>query len=175
MPATVTDTDLGYSRIVEVLGDLGRPRVEVGVRQNAPAYPPAPPGEDGEAPNREPLTVAAIAAVNEFGSRDGRIPARSFLRWTADTHRAAIVDKIRVAIREAMDGKRPIDKGLGRVGTFVVGLVRKRIRDLDDPRNADSTIKAKGADNPLINTGHLRRVIDWQVRRDGVVRDGGRP
>jgi hypothetical protein len=40
--------------------------------------------------------------------------------------------------------------------------VRKAIRDLDSPPNAESTIKAKGSSNPLIDTGQMINSIRWE-------------
>lgn len=160
----LVDIDRGYRSAVEALerlhrasvGGRGGPGVFVGVRDNGDT------DDDGT-----PLVL--IAAVNEFGSVDGHVPERSYLRSTADAKRdeyaAAIVAIVDAAMKApAGQSDRVVRRGLGRLGAKAVGDVKRTITALDTPANAPSTIEKKGADNPLIDTGRLRQSIDFDVR-----------
>lgn len=156
---SVTDRDYGYRKIKEWLLDVGEPYVIVGVRQ-----------EDGEklhSPDEdEELTIADVAAVNEWGSEDGHIPERSYLRSTFDENKGKYSNMLDRGLGEAIDQRGDFDKvhdTLELVGERVKRDVQRKIREFDDPPNAPATIKRKGADNPLIDTGRLRQSIDSQV------------
>lgn len=147
--ALVTDRDFGYRKIMRNLRKLGRanPAVFVGVRSAAGAE------------------LVLIAAVNEFGSADGHVPERSFLRSTIDENREKYLALLTKATGKAIDkGKSAMRTELGKVGALVASEVQKKIRDLKDPPNAPSTIAKKGSSNPLIDRGRLRQSIDFEVR-----------
>ena len=128
------------------------PRVVVGIRQEAGAQV-----VDGE------FTLAEIAAVNEYGSEDGHIPERSFLRSTYDEGRERYAGLAQQAVTDHVDGRRDIRQGLERLGMVGVADVQERIRRGIPPANAPSTIARKGSDKPLIDTGRLRQSIDYVV------------
>lgn len=130
------------------LADMGKshPEVFVGIRAEAGAE------------------LVTIAAVNEFGSADGHVPERSFLRSTVDENHKKYGDLLQTAVERGIDkGTTALRRELGRVGAVAAGDVQRKIRDLKDPPNAPSTIAAKGSDNPLVDTGRLRQSIDWKV------------
>jgi hypothetical protein len=152
MAGKVVDRDFGYKRFMRGMRKLMRRlrkekdvRVNVGVHEDAGAE----------------LTM--IAAVNEFGSSDGRIPERSFLRSTLDERKRDIADRLTAAADAALDGS-PLDKEYAIIGEEVAGWVKQKIRDIDTPENAESTIAKKGFDNPLIETGRLRNSIRAEVK-----------
>jgi hypothetical protein len=49
------------------------------------------------------------------------------------------------------------------MGQLAEGHVKQEITDLRTPPNAESTIRAKGSDNPLIDTGALRQSIRYVI------------
>ncbi len=59
-------------------------------------------------------------------------------------------------------------------GNAMVSVLKNSITTFDDPANAPSTVRRKGFNNPLIETGFMRDSVDWRVSR-GVrrVRVGG--
>ena len=98
MPAVLIDRDHGYARIMAALKKLGRAEersVVVGVRAE----------EDGE--------LLTIAATHEFGSDDGVIPARPYLRPTLDANRDAYIDQLAQGIGEIVDGNAELAVGTG--------------------------------------------------------------
>lgn len=144
----VVDRDLGYRKIMRNLREMGRAPVEVfvGVRAESGAE------------------LVTIAAVNEFGSSDGHVPERSYLRSTVDENRAKYLKALTAATGKGIDkGRATMARELGKVGQVAVGDVQRKIRDIDTPPNAPSTIRQKGFDNPLIETGRLRQSIDFKV------------
>ena len=153
MSSSLIDRDLGYDDVVSALSDMTGFVTLVGVHEEegARAHPEA------EGPGGP--TLAQIAATNEFGSEDGRVPERSFLRATIDVNRPGYVREIELVAAQAVDGIQPLPKGIGLLGARVEGDVKAHMTDLRDPPNAPATIAAKGSSNPLIDTGRLRGAI----------------
>ena len=105
--------------------------------------------------------VAAVAAWNEFGTET--IPERPFFRRAI----AEAEDRIAKVLRRGIDTeKMVVDERLaGRVGAYVQGEIQDSITALKEPQNAPETIKRKGSSNPLIDTGHMRDSVDYEVDR----------
>lgn len=145
---TITDRDLGYKSFLGGINALSKlPAVLVGVRG----------GGDGD--------LLVIAASNEFGTADGHIPERSYLRSTIDEQRGRYEAALTRITRDAVDGKQTTRLGLERLGAMAVGDVQRKIVALRDPPNAASTLAAKAPKtNPLIDTGRLRQSIEYEVQ-----------
>lgn len=137
----VTDRDHGYRRLLRRLLGVREYATRVGIHE-----------EDGS-------DLAVIAAANEFGTANGHVPERSFLRATVDANATTYGDELDKAVRAHVDGRRTLDVGLGRLGARVEGDIKQFMTDLQDPPNAPSTIARKGSSNPLIDTGRLRAAI----------------
>lgn len=132
----------------------GRTRVLVGVPKGAGTY------EDG-------LTIATVAAVNNFGSADGVIPERPFL-VPAITKGAPQYQRLaEVMIPKVLSGSMAMTTLLEQMGNLAEGHVKQEITDIRTPPNAASTIAAKGSDNPLIDTGALRQSIRYVIDDTG--------
>lgn len=153
---TVTDRDLGYAKLVAQWLALGTRQVLVGIR-----------AKDGvKVAQGDSLNLAGIAAVNEFGSEDGHVPERSFLRSTMDENVGKYAGMIQRAVLRHLTGQQSIDNSLGLLGATAVADVQAKIVAIDTPPNAPSTIARKfGEDNPLIDEGRLRQSIDFEVRK----------
>ncbi len=143
-----------------------RPYAVVGIRQENGAKLPegADPGS---------ITYAEIATVHEFGSADGAIPERSFLRSAFDENREKISKALERELLKIVDdavregSTRLVYRALGRVGARVTGMVQAKIRNGPFVPNAPMTIARKKSDKPLIDTGRLRQSIDFEVRKRG--------
>lgn len=146
---TVEDRDLGYAKFVEAItrmADYDDPNVTVGIH--------ADQGSD----------LIVYAATNEFGSDDGRIPERSFLRSTVDEKRDEYFDELADGIGKVLDGKGSnLTSVFRRVGARAAGDVQEKIRNLSSPANAPSTIEKKGSSNPLIDSGRMRASVTFKV------------
>lgn len=169
----VKDTDKGYKALKKLLDEAGKVYVVVGVRgeKGAQRYDKAP-GETAD-----PLSLVEVAAVHEFGSEDGHVPERSFLRSTFDTNRAKYERELKAGIARCVTGVTfgtgetalaTLDFELDRLGVRVAGDVTLLIKSGDgiQPKNADATIARKGSSHTLIDTGRLSTSIDSEVRRD---------
>lgn len=53
---------------------------------------------------------------------------------------------------------------LGRMGELIKGELQGSIRDLTSPPLAASTVRAKGFDKPLIDTGVMLNSVDYEVK-----------
>lgn len=141
-----TITPLNRQRIEEAMKKLTERLSEsdqmvlVGVPKGAGVY------EDG-------MTIATIAAVNEFGTADGHIPARPFLRPGVENRAEMYLRLVEKDLPDIVDGKYPMSRLMNRLGTLARDGVKQAINDTHTPENAESTIRQKGSDHPLIDTG----------------------
>jgi hypothetical protein len=102
------------------------------------------------------ISLAQLGAIHEFGN--DRVDERSFLRTGVEDAR---VDMIGIASsRLAKDGA---DKTLGLIGITAQNAVQNKIVSLRTPGNAESTKRAKGSSNPLVDTGQLLGSITFVV------------
>ena len=129
------------------------PTVYVGVHSTAGTY------ENG-------LHTATIAAINEYGSGDGVIPERSFLRAGVRLSKPMILKLYGKRLPEVLGGKVSMKHVQSEVGELTVGFIVERISDGIDPANRPYTIAKKKSSTPLIDTGHLRQSITYVVSEE---------
>jgi len=146
---------IGKQQVEEAMKALakkleGATRVLVGVPEGAGAY------EDG-------LTIATIAAVNNFGSADGKIPARPFLTPAIEKGALQYQRLAEVMIPKVLTGEMTMNTLLEQMGNLAEGHVKQEITDGNFIDNAESTKAAKGSDKPLIDTGALRQSIRYVI------------
>lgn len=117
------------------------------------------------------LTLAGIGAVHEFGTdRAGRgnktvIPERSFIRMPLETGQNEIEKAVEPKIKEllAKGDIKGIFKLIGIAGEARIQEAFESGGFGEWEPNADSTIKQKGSDSPLIDEGDLRQAITSKV------------
>lgn len=171
----IVDRDLGWGRLLDVARTLrgGDCYAKVGVLAGAEA-----PSED------EPeFTMASLAAVQEFGSADGRIPARPFIRGGIDASRDELLMIGKRLAGGIYDGKVDVEKALNIMGMAGASAVKKYVTEGDQvpPPNAPSTLRRKvkkGQWNArkdrgpvdvaklvrtLIDTGRMIGSVTWAV------------
>ena len=51
------------------------------------------------------------------------------------------------------------------IGAKAAAIMKRTIRDFDDPPNAPATIKKKKSSNPLVDTGLLMQSVTWELRK----------
>ena len=142
------DRDLGYRAMLSALAGLREADTRIGIHE-----------EEGASDTGGDLNLAGIAMVNEFGSDDGHIPERSFLRATVDANAVRYEGMLERAVTRAIDGDAPLQTGLALLGARVEGDVKATITDMTEPPNAPSTIAAKGSSKVLVDTGAMRAAI----------------
>lgn len=112
-------------------------------------------------PEHTPEELQKIVRYNEFGT--DKIPARSFLResvYRNGKHGWQFVS--REAVKGVIEGKLTGNTAYKLIGDRMVDDVKHQI-DIIGPANAPSTVKKKGRNRPLIDTGGLYRSIDREV------------
>ena len=128
---------------------------------------------DGES---QPSELVEIGTVNEYGSEDGKIPSRPFMRTAVARYGVSWVKGWdRVVSASTRDDTAGMDKGLRFVGIKVVGDIQKTIVEGPWQENAEATKAAKRKDpddenevvKPLIDSGQMRQSIRSQVEVPG--------
>ena len=149
MASNAKVTDNGWDKFKKTLRQLGDMEVVVGV----------PGAIDFSTP-----TVAAIGTIHEFGSADGTIPSRSFLRSTFDINKAKY-DKLLRKYAEGVAKSKKVDaKALFVVGETTRTDVINRIRQKEIPQDPRG-LANKPDGTALVDTGNLVDSIISQVRK----------
>jgi hypothetical protein len=135
------------SSLRELSTKLGRGgAVKVGFLSNA-TYP------DG-------TSVPLVATVQEFGSPTNNIPPRPFFRNMI----AAKSGEWPAAIGGLLTTSNyDVVKTLRLTGEAIAGQLKQSIVDFDSVPLKPATIRAKGFDKQLIDTGHMLASIDSEV------------
>lgn len=111
--------------------------------------------------------IVRIGAIQEFGAPDANIPKRSFLRDTMSMNQDSYADDIVNAILSAIgdnDTKGKIYLAVSDAASRLHSDVIHRIDIKDFRKNAAFTIRKKGFDHPLVETGDMRKSIMWRMR-----------
>ena len=105
--------------------------------------------------------VAMIAAIQNFGAPRAGIPPRPFfsdmIKKRSPEWPKAIGDLL---VANRYDALRTLQM----TGEAVTGQLRKQIQDTNAPPLKPATIRRKGFDKPLIDTGHMWNSVDYQVK-----------
>lgn len=105
-----------------------------------------------------------IAMWNEYGTVN--IPSRPFMRDSVDKHMESIKHMLK-AQKEALLEGGTAKEILNTVGLFQQDLIQTEIEQGDFVANAYSTIKKKGSDKPLIDTGTMKNSVHYQIVKKG--------
>lgn len=167
--------DTGWAEFFRTIREIRDAKVKVGIVGNAAQ-------EKGEG---EEYTVAEYGAVNEFGTEDGHVPERSFIRSTFDENVEQYVDLCRDLIGQVVDRRVSLKTALGLLGARAAADVKRKITSNVPPPNAPSTVMQKlgargrktartlgqalgqvgraASVKTLIDTGRLLNAIGWAV------------
>ena len=145
--AGVIDRDLGYNRIMRDLERLDGMEVVAGMLRDS-----------GKASNG--ASYVDIATWNEYGT--GHIPSRPFIRISADTNKAAWEKMAQQCVNGVIDGDSPRDAAQV-VGHRMVEDIRKVSGSPELTANAPSTVKKKGRNEPLVDSGEMRRRVNFRI------------
>lgn len=118
----------------------------------------------GEIKDDRGVDMAQIAMFNELGTSTA--PARPFLRMSVDENESQISAMGRAQVKKLAQGATA-EACLKEVGAYGVKLVQEKIGNGSFAPNAPSTIKKKGSDHPLIDTGHMRQSVKYVIKRKG--------
>ena len=170
------DIDLGYRKIIEAIENLSNSEIQNGIFG----------GKNKE--NKE--SIAFYALVNEFGSKDGKVPQRSFIRSTIDGKSLEYNNYIEKQFERILEDSQTVDGFLLSFALKIEGDIKKKIVDLKHPPNAPSTMLQKGksvsnfispsarqsqgrenvtfsVNNPLVDTMSMFHAVDHKVIKKG--------
>lgn len=168
MSVKVTYKDLGLNRYLERAREAGLKALRVGVV-----------GQKAEERNEQGVSYGAIALYNEFGTHDANgnvhIPERSFIRSTMK-NRALTGAAAKSAALAYFKLGLDMTAALAFAAAPLIEAMRARILEGVPPPNKRSTVRQKGSDDPLIDTGGLLQHLGFVVVRHGgdVVNSGAR-
>lgn len=143
LKTSIDDRDLGLDELLDDLLDDEFDAVDIGLLTD----------EDEQ--------FIIIGGANEFGTRDGHIPERSFIRAGVDENEPDINQHADRLWSEIIAGRVSKLDALARMGELIQRHIQRKITTLRFPPNALSTIKKKKSSNPLIDTGRMRASIQW--------------
>jgi hypothetical protein len=109
-----------------------------------------------------------LALIHEFGTLDGKIPARSWARMPIESNGKELV---RFAEKNSdlllKDGN--VKAFFDKIGAWGLGIIRQAFATQGFGKwadNAPSTIAAKGGkDSPLIHTRAFEKSMSWDVQQ----------
>ena len=111
---------------------------------------------------RSGLSTGEILAINEFGSPSKKIPARPFMRTSTEEMKRIIRNYVRGRKAQGIPWIGSIEANeIGRLGRTII---QDTIINWSTPPNAPSTIRRKGEDNPLLETGLLWKSVEYDIQ-----------
>lgn len=145
--ATIKGGEAFRRRLEEIRRLLAQPMsLKVGFLENA-RYPDGTP-------------VGMIAAIQDFGAPRAGIPPRPFFRNMIAKHKDEW-PKALAALLKANHYDAEI--ALDLAGAAIAGQLRQSIVDTNAPPLKPATIRRKGFDKPLVETGHMLNSVDHEV------------
>jgi len=112
----------------------------------------------------EGFSMVDLAMVHEYGSKDGHVPERSFIRSTCDRKRKDHIRLLRQLQDKVMLGRLSKKQALIQFGEVVKSDMVQNINNGIGPALKPETIKRKKSSKPLIDTGRLKGSIAHEIR-----------
>lgn len=103
--------------------------------------------------------IGLVATANEYGVPEHNVPPRPFMRDTVITRKSKWLKVVDEVLPETLD----VDRTLSILGDVIADDVSNMITAYAIPPNAPSTIKHKGFNDPLVDTGRMRDSVGWKV------------
>lgn len=118
------------------------------------------------------MPTAQLAQIMEYGAQIKRknativIPPRPMLRFAARDKSKEWVQEAGEIAASVIEGKTEGKKAYEKLGAFIADDIKGTINtsSLFKP-NAPSTVKKKGKNTPLIDTGVMRDQVDYKVTK----------
>lgn len=118
----------------------------------------------GQVTDDKGVDMAQIAMFNELGTSD--TPSRPFLRKSVDENKDKINAFCKGQVKKISQGGTA-EACLKAIGVFGKSLVQEKIESGSYAPNAPSTIRKKGSDKPLIDTGRMRQSVNYVIQKKG--------
>lgn len=116
--------------------------------------------QQGQGTSEDGVDMADIAMWNELGTSGA--PSRPFLRKSVDENEEKIIVFGQLQAKRLTQGATA-QEILTALGAMQKGLVQEKIVDGNYAPNAPSTIRKKGSDKPLIDTGRMRQSVNFVI------------
>lgn len=132
-----------------------------GIRQSSMRKEMQPAIDSGK-----PYSKAYEMYIQAHGSPLWQSPPRPIIEPAIEKNKDAIAEKYKPAMQAALSGdKEKAIQDLEKAGMFAANKVKDFFTDPENgwPENSPATIKAKGSDKPMIDTGALRQAITYVV------------
>ena len=113
------------------------------------------------------MTVAEVAAINEFGAPAAKVPARPFMTPTVKNYQKDWVKMVSKDVPKVALGKLTAFDVLDKLGRVAAMNMKEQITNTNYPPNAPSTIARKGFNAPLRDTFYMRDTVQNAVNRTG--------
>lgn len=107
------------------------------------------------------IPVAMIAAIQEFGAPRRGIPPRPFFRNMIAAKQSEWPKTIAGLLKQT---NYDAQKTLRLAGEAIAGQLRQSILNTNAPPLKPATVKRKGFAKPLVDTSHMLRSIDYEVK-----------
>lgn len=105
--------------------------------------------------------VATVAAIQDFGAPARNIPPRPFFRNTVKAGKQTWgADLASVMKKNKMDAA----KALALMGEQIKGEIKNSIANGAYKPLKPATVKRKGFDKPLVDTGQMLNSVDYEVK-----------
>ena len=147
MMSNVIDKDLGWKRIVRKMNFVDGKEIRAGV------LPSAGNGKKG-------VPIAEYATYNEYGTK--KIPSRPFMATSADENKGWSTS-VKNAVKGIIDGAEVISQ-MNTVGEKMKTDIKKNIGTYRFKPLKPATVKKKGHDIQLMDSGDLYDAIDFEVK-----------
>lgn len=144
----VKDIDLGWEKIIKNMKTLDKKVLKVGIQEG-----------DMSADGKN--TMAYIGSIHEYGVE--HIPQRSFIRSTLDDNSSQIANLSGQLGAKIIEGKQTPEQALNLIGLKVAGMIQEKITDGNFTPLSPATVRAKGDNKPLIDTGRMRASIKHKL------------
>ena len=146
MSVEVKLIDHGFDNIIRQALKLDGKGVKVGIRRGKGSH-------DG-------TDMLDIAVYNHFGT--DTIPARPFVSDCAEKNAGQIQEAQKRLVYRVYQGGLSADGALAELGAWYVNVQKGHILHGGWTPNAPATIKRKGSNKPLVDTGQLVNTVDWE-------------
>ena len=133
--------------------DKAKKHITIGIQPDAQDY------ADG-------TSILTVAVAGEYGNARLRIKPRYFLSRSVSKDHAFYQARIRKLLKAYRKGAATfLNVGLSELGRQGVAKVRENIEtnSIGMAGNSPNTIQAKGGDQPMVDSGHLVRQIDFRL------------
>lgn len=115
-----------------------------------------------------PYSKAYEFYVHEHGSPLFRVPPRPVLAPAIENSKEMIAEQMKLTFQAVLDGSNSSVE-LNKIGMLGQNIARAWFTSPENKwaTNSPLTVKKKGSDRPLIDTGALRKSLTWILRNKG--------